>query len=128
MTVDGSQSSQGRHTYYYDAARIPWRLAIDYVWYGTPEAKTYLDKMANFANGVGASNIGDEYDLGGSQLSSNHNSTFVGGFATAAMATDQNITNTFFSELSNLPDSAYFEETLRALYLTLGTGNFVPGC
>jgi hypothetical protein len=44
------------------------------------------------------------------------------------MATDQNMANTFFAELSNLPDSAYFEETLRTLYLTLATGNFIPGC
>jgi endo-1,4-beta-D-glucanase Y len=128
MTIDGTQSSQGRFTYYYDAARIPWRLAIDYLWYGTPEAKTYLDRIANFADGVGAGGIGDEYDLNGTQLSSNHNSTFVGGFATATMATDQNMANTFFAELSNLPDSAYFEETLRTLYLTLATGNFIPGC
>jgi endo-1,4-beta-D-glucanase Y len=128
MTIDGAQSSQGRFSYYYDAARIPWRLAVDYLWYGTPAAKTYLDKMTQFAAGIGAPNIGDHYELNGTEVSGNHNSTFVGGFATGAMATDQNVANAFFSELGRLNDAAYFEETLRALYLLLGTGNFAPGC
>lgn len=32
--------------YGYDAFRTPWRLALDYQWFGTPRAKEVLDKMS----------------------------------------------------------------------------------
>ncbi len=31
--------------YGYDAMRLPWRLALDYQWYGEPRAKATLEKM-----------------------------------------------------------------------------------
>ncbi len=34
--------------FFYDAVRVPWRLATDYAWYGSTEAKAILEKTANF--------------------------------------------------------------------------------
>ena len=38
-TADGTQSSGMGYNYSYDAARYPWRTAIDYSWFGDTRAK-----------------------------------------------------------------------------------------
>jgi hypothetical protein len=34
--------------YYYDAVRVPWRLALDYSWYTNTDAKNMVQETANF--------------------------------------------------------------------------------
>jgi len=34
--------------YYYDAVRVPWRLALDYSWYANTDAKNMVQETANF--------------------------------------------------------------------------------
>ena len=46
----GGYNNAGK-TYTYDAARTPWRIAVDYLWYGTPEAKIYSKKSSDFVGG-----------------------------------------------------------------------------
>ncbi len=36
--------------YSYDALRVPWRLALDWQWYGDPRDKALLDRMSFFTN------------------------------------------------------------------------------
>lgn len=51
--------------YYYDAVRVPFRIGMDYAWYGdTVNAKPILLKMANFFKGKEAS-IVDGYAIDG---------------------------------------------------------------
>jgi endo-1,4-beta-D-glucanase Y len=42
---DGTAES---NSYDYNACRTPWRIAMDFMWYCTPEAKTVLDKFGKY--------------------------------------------------------------------------------
>ncbi len=126
--------------YGYDAARTPWRIATDYVWWGTPAAKTWLDKITGFVSStVGGTNLRnikpDGFDSSGSDIldgtNGKGNSVFVGAFATGAIATSQADSDAFHTSFINIPgtvDNNYFKATTRALYLLLSTNKFSPGC
>lgn len=132
--ASGNYSSQASgynkagKTYSYDAARTPWRIAVDYVWNGTSEAKIYSKKASDFVriNLNGSANIKDGYNQDGTLSGQWHNATFVGGFACAAMAgEDQTHLDSSYSDLSSLGEpNSYFNQTLKTLYLFLLTGNF----
>jgi hypothetical protein len=49
----------------FDSCRTPFRIGQDYCWFGEPRAKTYLEKITGFYEGVGVANIIDGYDLDG---------------------------------------------------------------
>jgi endo-1,4-beta-D-glucanase Y len=129
----GGGYAHGGVRFHYDAARTPWRIATDYLWNGTTAAQSYLQKNVNWVNGAGGgiANIGDSYERDGTKQSANHNSTFVGTFANAAMASSQANANSFAENFKNIPaanDNAYFQRTLRALYYLQLTGNFWYPC
>lgn len=115
-------------TYSYDAARTPWRIAVDYVWYGNADAKAYSKKSSDFVlnNLGGSSNIKDGYNQNGTLSGQWHNATFVGAFACAAMAGEnQTHLDDSYTDLKNLNEpNSYFNHTLKTLYSFLLTGNF----
>lgn len=117
--------------YGYDAARTPWRIAVDYLWWGNQDAKEWLTTVTNWVRETGIENIGDGYEQDGTKISSTHNSTFVGAFALGAMCVSQADADDFHEEFVNLggtSDAAYFQTTLRALYLLVSSGNFFYPC
>ncbi len=128
--ADGNYSAG--QNYSYDAARTPWRIAVDYVWHGNASAKTYSKKSSDFVrvNLGGSQNVKDGYRQNGSQIGSWHNSTFTGGFASAAMGGDaQAHLDNSYADLRGINDAgSYFNQTLKTLYMFLLTGNFyLPG-
>ncbi|MGA9636891.1 glycosyl hydrolase family 8 [Flavobacterium sp.] len=133
-TDTGAYSSQasgyanGGKSYTYDAARTPWRIALDYLWYGNADAKTYSKKSSDFVrlNLGGTTNIKDGYNQDGSLKGQWHNATFVGAFACAAMAGEnQDHLNASYTDLKGLNEpNSYFNHTLKTLYLFALTGNF----
>lgn len=123
-------TDSNKGNYYYDAARTPWRIAVDYVWFGTPEASTYLNKLVTWVGGA-ISSVKDGYALNASDPSmalagsATHSSTFVGPFACAAMAASQAQVDAFvfnFQVIKDTPD--YYSASLRAVYMLLMTGTF----
>jgi hypothetical protein len=123
--------------YGYNAARTPWRIAVDYAWHGTPAAKSWLDKVTSYLDtNVGAAKLGDVVDgfdnssvLLGS--SGSGNSAFVGAFAVAAMASSQAASDGYGSAFLAVPaanDNSYYKTTLRALYMLLSANKFSPSC
>jgi len=116
--------------YGYDAARTPWRVAVDYVWNGTPAAKTWLTKLVTWVDGPagGITAIGDMYTLSGTKESPNHNSTFTGAFALAAMSQSQAKADVYGSAFRAISDGTYYEESLRAVYMLLASGLFLNVC
>ncbi|HSD09168.1 glycosyl hydrolase family 8, partial [Flavobacterium sp.] len=126
-SATSNYTNQGK-SYTYDAARTPWRITIDYLWYGTAEAKTYTKKASDFVrvNLGGSSNIKDGYNQNGSLYGQWHNATFVGAFACAAMAGEnQSHLDASYNDLKNLNEpGSYFNHTLKTLYLLTLTGNF----
>ena len=53
---------------YRDAVRVYWRLATDYLWYGEPKAKTFLDKAINFLESKGGPSNANFFDMSGNLL------------------------------------------------------------
>lgn len=116
------------YTYYrYDACRVPWRMALDYLWNGNTSAKEWCTKISNWANNIGPANIKDGYNLDGTENSQGyHNSAFVGGFAVAAMCNSQTVADAFGTEMSSgrLTETYWFNLCTRAVYVFAMTGNF----
>ncbi len=117
-----------KYEYSYDAARMPWRIALDYSWYGTEKAKAYCDKVSAFFKNVGAENIVDGYSITGQKIGQYHNATFV---CTAAAGTltggDLDFGQKMFNESVKVKDSAphdYYGNSLRMLTLLYMSGNF----
>lgn len=110
-----------------DAARTPWRIATDYVWFSTPEAHTWLNKVTSWVKTVGITNVVSSYGLDGTPVGTSHNIVAVGAFADGAMAYDQATADEFTAEAVALPPpTSYFQSNLRALYLLLPLGRFTP--
>ena len=113
--------------YRYDACRVPWRMALDYLWNGNTKAKDWCVKVSDWANDIGPANIRDGYNLDGTENNQGyHNSAFVGGFAVATMCNSQAIADTFGTELMSdrLEDGHWFSMSTRTVYLLPLTGNF----
>jgi endo-1,4-beta-D-glucanase Y len=116
-----------------DAARTPWRIATDYVWWGTSAAKTFDDKITAWVKGKGIANLGLWLKLDGSASShpdaARHSVINVGAFACGAIAYDQATVDDFAAEIKRIPstsgfDANYFPRCLRAVYTLLLTGGF----
>ncbi|MBN2523325.1 MAG: hypothetical protein JXB24_08605 [Bacteroidales bacterium] len=109
----------------YDACRVPWRIALDYLWNGNTLAREWCTKVSDWADNIGPANIKDGYNLDGTENSQGyHNSAFVGGFAVAAMCNSQGIADAFGTEMTKLDETHWFSLSTRSLYLLPITGNF----
>lgn len=114
-------------SYYYDATRNPWRMAMDYLWYGDTRANAFMVKNAEWLKGVGASNVKDGYNLDGSPTGTTHHSVFISTFACGVMASNssyQSLVNDFYTENVNVSTPGYFSQILRVIGLFMQTGNF----
>lgn len=113
------------HIYGSDAIRTPWRVAVDYLWHGTPAAKALLDKITDFVKTQGITTVGRKYELDGTPFGEiDHSILSVGAFANGAMAYDQATADEFALEALALEDHNYFPDSLRILYLLVLTGRF----
>lgn len=127
-----------RNDYQFDAARTPWRIVVDYLWWGTPKAKQYLDKITTWANGKGINQIFAGHKLDGTAYLTYTNSAFVGGFAIGAMGSsnqtavnafykywvDNSMENQDYASGKKLDDKPYFQNSLRTMYHFVASGNF----
>lgn len=132
QSVDGKPggNSNWRCNYYrYDACRVPWRIALDYLWNGNEEAKSWCDKVSVWLNEFGAENIVDGFNLDGTphKDAKNHNIPFVGGFAVATMCYSQELADVFARETA-LPaltsDMYWFSLMTRGVYMFTLSGKF----
>ncbi|MBX2990026.1 MAG: T9SS type A sorting domain-containing protein [Bacteroidetes bacterium] len=130
--ANGQPANGFAYYYYYDATRTPWRVALDYLWYGDQRAYEFCKKISNFARGIGAPNILEGYHLNGTPLNWSHINVFIGPFGAGAMATDeayQAFCDSMYDENVNtipwfIPGN-YYNYSLRTLTLFLQTGNFL---
>jgi len=102
-------------SYDYNACRTPWRIAMDYMWYCTPEAKTFLQNVSTFVDGKG----------GVANTGYAKNSAFVGAFADSGIAISQAKIDSYVKDwvnASSMDDTPYFQATLRRLYLMVAGG------
>lgn len=129
-------STSGRYSrgnYTYDATRVPWRLALDYLWYQKTDSQAQVTKIVDRIkqDDPDPHTIGDGYSYSsGSKISSNHNAAFVGPLAVGAMvdAKQQSWLDSAYSELVSLGTQNYYSDSLRVIALTALTGRFTSPC
>lgn len=119
--------------FYYDAVRNPWRLTIDYIWFGDPRALSQCKKMANFVIGKGGnSKVVNGYTLSGNDIVGNGDGTFQGPLALPGMVSSsfQGYLNSAYTvnAISHTENGfySYFGHSLQSLALFVMTGNFYP--
>jgi hypothetical protein len=134
--------------YQYDSHRIPWRIGTDYCWYGTANAKTYLDKLSGFFAGKATNGVGrvfDIYQLGGMENSDAavNSGSAIGTAAAGAMSNSSyasfvnsgyqlvldllnrgTIGDRLAASMSTKSGYSYFNATVGMLMLLTMTGNF----
>jgi endo-1,4-beta-D-glucanase Y len=120
-------------TYQYDACRTPFRIGLDWCWFGEPRALAYIEKTSAFFAGVGAAHIADGYALNGTPMPAHTGqlaAAFVGPAAVGAMgaAAYQGFLNDAYAEVATgklLAGGAYYEESWTLMALLMMTGNFL---
>jgi hypothetical protein len=136
--VPGPGGDQNGLHYGYDAARTPWRIALDYCEHGEPRAKAYLDKTtAFFATQAASSVIGikDGYTTTGQNPPGtlgdySGGMTFYGPAGTAALAGGQDaLLNMTYTALAGYTGTisgsfTYFHASWGVLSLLAMSGNF----
>jgi endo-1,4-beta-D-glucanase Y len=115
--------------YKYDAARTPFRIALDACWNNEPRAVTFSTGIAKFFAGIGAVNIKDGYNVSsGMSISTNVNSTFVGPAGVAAMAGNQpqlvGDAYAFVADAANKGTDSYYNLGWALFSTLMMTGNF----
>jgi endo-1,4-beta-D-glucanase Y len=125
----GGASHGSATTYGFEACRTPWRVAVDYGWYQTADAKAFLTSMYN---GI----LQQDRPFFAIKPDTQNSSMFVGGYATVGTGIDQPTADTYFADWyvqRNLPGdtpvdaTTYFSNTLRMLYLITMGGRFDNG-
>jgi hypothetical protein len=115
--------------YFYNAARVPWRLGFDALLNNDAASRAQVKRIADWAvkkSGNRPLKIGPGYRLNGKRLGNDKyvSKAFIAPLGIAAMTTGehQNFVNTIFDLCTTLPQD-YFEDTIGLLCLLLMTGN-----
>jgi endo-1,4-beta-D-glucanase Y len=122
--------------YQYDACRTPFRIGLDWCWFGETRARDYVAKTSTFFSGVGAANIVDSYNMDGTPYSSAHavsagqSAAFLGPAAVGAMsnASYQSFLDAAYGRLAThqlLVGGAYYDESWSVMSMLMLTGNFL---
>jgi endo-1,4-beta-D-glucanase Y len=127
-TLGGASHGSG-NTYGFEACRVPWRVAVDYGWYQSADAKAFLTTMYK---GI----LEEDRPFFAIKPESQNSSMFVGGYATVGTGIDQATADTYFADwylqrslVGDTPVDAttYFSNTLKMLYLITMGGRFDNG-
>lgn len=115
----------------YDAVHTSWRIALDYLWYGTADAKIALDKMYSFVSSTRFSggSIETAYalpNLDGSASSSNTNSAYTGAYTMSGVANSaaRAWVDSGTKKLAITSGESYRNRTWQLLYLLTLSGSF----
>ncbi len=129
----GREVSGQSYNYSYDACRVPWRVGMDYLWYGEQKAYQINYKILSWlinSTGNNVDNIVSGYSLDGTKLVNYSNAAFVGPFGVGSMIDDdfQNWCNALYNKLKNYTNGGawgYYQDCLKMLTMLTMTGNFV---
>ena len=119
--------------YYYNACRVPWRIATDYLLTGDIKAKAINDKINRWIRETtkgNPDNISAGYTLAGNDLKG-HNFealSFIGPFAVSAMVDKKNQQwlNAVWQYLANfrLREFDYYDNSIKLLDMIILSGNY----
>jgi endo-1,4-beta-D-glucanase Y len=129
LVPDWSSGRTGAGNYTYDATRTPFRIALDACWNNDPNAMAFSKKIGGFFAGLGAAAIKDGYNLNGTVIGANHNSTFVGPAGAAGMAANQAKlvadAYAFVAPDARGTTTNYYDRSWALFTTLLMTGNFI---
>jgi endo-1,4-beta-D-glucanase Y len=111
-----SDGSDNGGQYWWEACRVPWRVATDYAWTCSTDAADSLAALDGWVDSNGG--------IGG--IDRPNNSCFNGGFAlTGVSASQAELDSNVTAWLANSQeDTAYYQSTLRVLYMLVAAGQF----
>jgi endoglucanase len=109
----------------YNDSRSPWRWAIDYLWSGNTDSKAICDRMTDWANSKGITNVKDGYKKDGTSTSNwTQSPAWTGAWACGAMLKNQASVNSFTTHFNTCTFDEYYASSLRLLYQLTLTGNY----
>ena len=116
--------------YKYDAARTPFRIALDACWNNEKRAITFSQGIAKFFANIGVMNIMDGYNVSsGMAISTNVNSTFIGPAGVSGMAGGQmklvEDAYAFVADAATKGTDSYYNLSWALFSTLMMTGNFV---
>jgi endo-1,4-beta-D-glucanase Y len=119
---DGSLFNDGREVFGYEAVRGPWRVAVDYVWSGSEDARTFLQAMSAHVDSQGG--VAELADT--DAFDDKRNSAFLGTLSLPGIVTTQAKLDQYVAEWEayEKDDVWYYQATLRLLSLLLAGGYF----
>jgi hypothetical protein len=119
--------------YNYNACRVPWRIATDYILYGDKRAERFVARINDWIRGTtgdNPDNISAGYTLGGDDLRTRHFEamSFIAPFAVAAMINTKHQIwlNRLWDYIIHfdLDDFDYYDNTIKMLNLIILSGNY----
>ena len=118
--------------YAWNACRVPWRLATDYLVSGDVRAQAAVRRMnasIRSATGDDPTRIRDGYELGGQSIGSAPELAFVAPFAVSAMVEPASGTNgpwlgKLWDHVAAQGPSDYYGDTLKLLCMLVMSGNW----
>jgi endoglucanase len=119
--------------YNYNACRVPWRIASDYVIYGERRSRKFLEPVNKWIQETcsgNPDNISAGYTLAGDDLGSRHFEalSFISSFAVSAMVDKKNQEwlNRLWDYIIRfrLKDFDYFDNSIKLLTLIILSGNY----
>jgi endo-1,4-beta-D-glucanase Y len=119
--------------YSYNACRVPWRLATDYLLNGDPQAKAFTDRVNTWLRGTtkdNPDNISAGYSLAGNDIRNHYFEamSFIAPFAVSAMvdAKNQLWLNKMWDYMINfnLDDFDYYDNSIKMLDMIILSGNY----
>ena len=128
-TGGGTGEKNAEH-YYNNAARYPWRIALDYAHNGIPEAKAATLKVSQWLrdkSNNGSIKITPGYRLDGSALNDwREDLVYLAPFAAGTItdASNQQLLNTLWGKISGEDGDSPYRHALNLLSMLLITGNW----
>lgn len=119
--------------YNYNACRVPWRIATDYLLTGDPRAKAINDRINHWIRGTTSDkpdNISAGYTLAGNDIKGRYFEalSFIGPFTVSAMTDKKNQQwlNHVWDYLVNfkLKDYDYYDNSIKLLNMIILSGNY----
>lgn len=131
--VQGKEVSGQSYNYSYDACRVPWRVGMDYLWYGEQRAYQINHKITSWLMNSTENNVDNlvsGYKLDGTKIVYYSNAAFIGPFGVGSMIDEnfQNWCNALYNKLKNYPNGGqwgYYQDCLKMLTMLAMTGNFI---
>ncbi|MCQ2608573.1 MAG: glycosyl hydrolase family 8 [Bacteroidales bacterium] len=131
----GTGNSGDADDFGWDACRVPWRVAWDYVWFGNTSSKNMMAKTIALLDAKGwaksPSSVGFMTGLNGSGYSSISTTSMAGnvswtGSVGCAFMTDasrQSNLDSYYNQNVSATGGPYYAQTIQILYMLTMSGN-----